>query len=226
MTSFLKNALTTFDNFGKSFNELNKTFDGLDFNKAFDDMIEQKDKLLERGKGWFGDFNDFIKEVKDTVKDVEIKVPYDKSKDTIEYSIDDNTITVKVKSNDGTYQNVVSTTIPDNADVNDMYNLYDDKKKVAIYRIPKKKKVISQDKLDKLTNSLKDKIDDSVDSLKDYYYKMINSLDEDDDTKAKLKDTADKAINEAVDEKVNKPKKAYLKQGRDKHGRFVAKIKN
>lgn len=226
MNSFLKNALTTFDNFGKSFNELNKTFDGLDFNKAFDDMIEQKDKLLERGKGWFGDFSDFIKEVKDTVKDVEIKVPYDKSKDTIEYSIDDNTITVKVKSNDGTYQNVVSTTIPDNAEIDKLSNYYDESKKVMIFNIPKKKKAIAQDKLDKLTNSLKDKVNDSVESLKDYYYQMINNLDEDDDTKAKLKTTADEAINEAVDKKVNQPKKAYLKQGRDKHGRFVAKIKN
>lgn len=200
MSKFLENALATFDKFGKTFDELDKAFD---FDKTIDGLMKEKDALFDRGKGWLGDFSNFVKEVHDNLSDLEVEVPYNIENDTLKYSIDNGVLTVEVKSHDGTRSNVVTTTIPNNAEIDKMTKNYDDNKKVITFVIPKKKDIKSM-KNDKIQNLIK-AYNDKEAELKKQFWTAIDKVEtETDTTEHKVKTS----------------------QPRDKKGRFAAKIKN
>ena len=109
MSKFFRNALATFDSFGKAFSELDKAItDFANENKAFNE-------LTTKGKDLFNDLGDFVKEVHETMSDLEVEVPYDKANDSLKFTTEGGVLAVEVTSNDGTRHNMVSTTIPKNA---------------------------------------------------------------------------------------------------------------
>ena len=206
MSKFFRNALATFDSFGKAFSELDKAItDFANENKAFNE-------LTTKGKDLFNDLGDFVKEVHETMSDLEVEVPYDKANDSLKFTTEGGVLAVEVTSNDGTRHNMVSTTIPKNAEVDKLTKSYDEKKKVLTFIIPKKKdiKAIKNEKVQKLIKSYEEKRDALRDQLKSDIEK-INADAE--------KGEEPVAVESSTTEKKAKPT-------RDSKGRFTAKVKN
>ena len=206
MSKFFRNALATFDSFGKAFSELDKAItDFANENKAFND-------LTTKGKDLFNDLGDFVKEVHETMSDLEVEVPYDKANDSLKFTTEGGELTVEVTSNDGTRHNMVSTTIPKNAEVDKLTKSYDDEKKVLTFIIPKKKdiKAIKNEKVQKLIKSYEEKRDALREQLKSDIEK-INAETE--------KEEKPIAVESSTTEDKAKPT-------RDSKGRFTARVKN
>ena len=206
MSKFFRNALATFDSFGKAFSELDKTVANfVNESKAFNE-------LTTRGKDFFNDLGDFVKEVHETMSDLEVEVPYDKATDSIKFTTEGGELTVEVTSNDGTRRNMVSTPIPKNAEVDKLTKSYDDEKKVLTFIIPKKKdiKAIKNEKVQKLIKSYEEKRNALRDQLKSDIEKINAEVE-----------NAKEPV--AVEPNTNKGKS---KPKRDSKGRFTAKVKN
>ena len=206
MSKFFRNALATFDSFGKAFSELDKAItDFANENKVFND-------LTTKGKDLFNDLGDFVKEVHETMSDLEVEVPYDKANDSLKFTTEGGELTVEVTSNDGTRHNMVSTTIPKNAEVDKLTKSYDDEKKVLTFIIPKKKdiKAIKNEKVQKLIKSYEEKRDALREQLKSDIEK-INAETE--------KEEKPIAVESSTTEDKAKPT-------RDSKGRFTARVKN
>ena len=206
MSKFFRNALATFDSCGKAFSDLDKTVANfVNESKAFNE-------LTTRGKDFFNDLGDFVKEVHETMSDLEVEVPYDKATDSIKFTTEGGELTVEVTSNDGTRRNMVSTTIPKNAEVDKLTKSYDDEKKVITFIIPKKKdiKAIKNEKVQKLIKSYEEKRNALRDQLKSDIEKI----------NAEIENTKESV---AVEPNTNKGKS---KPKRDSKGRFTAKVKN
>ena len=206
MSNFFRNALATFDSFGKAFSELDKTVANfVNENKAFNE-------LTTRGKDLFNDLGDFVKEVHETMSDLEVEVPYDKATDSVKFTTEGGELTVEVTSNDGTRHNMVSTTIPKNAEVDKLTKSYDDEKKVITFIIPKKKdiKAIKNEKVQKLIKSYEEKRNALRDQLKSDIEKINAEIE---NTKEPV------AVESDTNNGKSKPK-------RDSKGRFTAKVKN
>lgn len=206
MSKFFRNALATFDSFGKAFSEFDKVItDFANENKAFND-------LATKGKDLFNNLGGFVKEVHETMSDLEVEVPYDKANDSLKFTTEGGELTVEVTSNDGTRHNMVSTTIPKNAEVDKLTKSYDDEKKVLTFIIPKKKdiKAIKNEKVQKLIKSYEEKRDALRDQLKSDIEK-INAETE--------KGEEPVAVESPTTEKKAKPT-------RDSKGRFTAKVNN
>ena len=206
MSKFFRNALATFDSFGKAFSELDKTVANfVNESKAFNE-------LTTRGKDFFNDLGDFVKEVHETMSDLEVEVPYDKATDSVKFTTEGGELTVEVTSNDGTRHNMVSTTIPKNAEVDKLTKSYDDEKKVLTFIIPKKKdiKAIKNEKVQKLIKSYEEKRNALRDQLKSDIEKINAEIE---NTKEPV------AVESDTNNGKSKPK-------RDSKGRFTAKVKN
>lgn len=206
MSKFFRNALATFDSFGKAFSELDKAItDFANENKAFNE-------LTTKGKDLFNDLGNFVKEVHETMSDLEVEVPYDKANDSLKFTTEGGELTVEVTSNDGTRHNMVSTTIPKNAEVDKLTKSYDDEKKILTFIIPKKKdiKAIKNEKVQKLIKSYEEKRNALRDQLKSDIEKINAEIE---NTKEPV------AVESNTNNGKSKPK-------RDSKGRFTAKIKN
>lgn len=200
MSRFLKNALATFDSFGKALSEIDKTFTTFtNENKVFND-------IANRSKDLFSDFGSFIKEVHETMSDLKIEVPYNKETDTIQFTTEGGTFKVEVKSNDGSRQNSVSTTIPSNCEVDKLVQKYDENKKIIAFIIPKKKdiKEIKNEKIQKLIKAYEDTHNELRKQLKNEILK----------------------IKADAENKEKTPNEETKKPKRDAKGRFTAKVKN
>lgn len=206
MSKFFRNALATFDSFGKAFSEFDKAItDFANENKAFND-------LATKGKDLFNNLGGFVKEVHETMSDLEVEVPYDKANDSLKFTTEGGVLAVEVTSNDGTRHNMVSTTIPKNAEVDKLTKSYDEKKKILTFIIPKKKdiKAIKNEKVQKLIKSYEEKRDALREQLKSDIEK-INAETE--------KGEGPIAVEPPTTEKKAKPT-------RDSKGRFTAKVNN
>ena len=203
MSKFFRNALATFDSFGKAFSEIDKTVANF--------VNESKDfnELTTRAKDFFNDLGDFVKEVHETMSDLEVEVPYDKATDSVKFTTEGGELTVEVTSNDGTRHNMVSTTIPKNAEVDKLTKSYDEKKKVLTFIIPKKKdiKAIKNEKVQKLIKSYEEKRNALRDQLKSDIEKINAEAEKGEEPVAVEPDTNNGK---------SKPK-------RDSKGRFTAK---
>lgn len=203
MSKFFRNALATFDSFGKAFSEFDKAItDFANENKAFND-------LATKGKDLFNNLGGFVKEVHETMSDLEVEVPYDKANDSLKFTTEGGVLAVEVTSNDGTRHNMVSTTIPKNAEVDKLTKSYDEKKKVLTFIIPKKKdiKAIKNEKVQKLIKSYEEKRDALRDQLKSDIEKINAEAEKGEEPVAVEPDTNNGK---------SKPK-------RDSKGRFTAK---
>lgn len=207
MGKFFDNALATLNSFNKNFSDIDKMFDDFDADAAWGSLIRQKNELLKKGHDWFDNFGDFIKEVKDTVSDWEVQIPYNRETDDVQYTTDNGQLTVKVQSHDHTKSNTITATIPENAIINRLTKKYDDKNHVLYLIVPKKKdfRAIQNDKIQKLLSTYNEK-------------------------KAALKNEFEKQIDEVRNEKepVNDaPTTETVRSANtEKRGKFTAKVKN
>jgi hypothetical protein len=120
---------------------INDTFERIDFDSSMDYLISKRDSLLERSNSLLKDFGELLKQIKDSLTDFSVTVPFDEEDgETIEYSIDGNKLTVEVKFEDETSSKCNKTTvmIPENCDVSKVKKTINKVAKTATISIPKK----------------------------------------------------------------------------------------
>ena len=121
-------------------NDLSDSLESFDFDSQLQRLTERRDALIEKGNGLIKDLGDLLKQVKESMTDFSVTVPFDgESGETFEYKINENQLTVEVTFNDETSSRCSKTTviIPDNCDVNKLTHKVDKATKSLTITIPK-----------------------------------------------------------------------------------------
>ena len=56
---------------------INDTFEKIDFDSSMSFLAEKRDALMERGNSLLKEFGDLLKQVKDSLNDFSVTVPFD-----------------------------------------------------------------------------------------------------------------------------------------------------
>ena len=117
--------------------EADKFVNDFDFDKAFDDVVSKQRELVEQGKKWFDDFNQFIVDIQNKVKTYDFFVNYDEEKDmdpVIEYG-EDGSIKVTVISKDETCCEQVTRRFPIKVEKEHVIQRYDSDAKKLYFTV-------------------------------------------------------------------------------------------
>lgn len=120
---------------------INDTFEKIDFDSSMSFLAEKRDALMERGNSLLKEFGDLLKQVKDSLNDFSVTVPFDEELgETLEYSVDGDKLTIEVKFNDETSSrsNKTVVVIPANCDTSKVNKTINKVAKTAVISIPKK----------------------------------------------------------------------------------------
>jgi len=121
-------------------NDLSDSFESFDFDSQFESLLERRDALIEKGNGLIKDLGDLLKQVKESMTDFSVTVPFDgDSGEKFTYKIDENQLTVEVTFNDENSSRCSKTTvvIPDNCDVKKLAHSVNKTAKSLTITIPK-----------------------------------------------------------------------------------------
>jgi hypothetical protein len=119
---------------------VHEAIDSIDWDNQLKTFVSMKDSLVEKGNDFLKDFNELMKQVKETINDFEVSIPFDESEgEKFNYSIVDNKLVLEVKFKDNTSERLNRTTviIPDNCDVEKLTTRYNNVAKVMSVIIPK-----------------------------------------------------------------------------------------
>jgi hypothetical protein len=108
--------------------EAQRAIDNFDFDATVD-------SILEGGKSAFASFNDVMKNIKDTISDFKVIIPFNEKKEKYEYSVEDGVIKVTVKGKGSLRE--TSATIPSNCIIDKLSVFVDKKKGNLVITIPK-----------------------------------------------------------------------------------------
>jgi hypothetical protein len=120
--------------------DFNDTIQTLDWDNQMSYLRERRRELIERGNELLSDLSDYMKQVKESIKDFSVTVPCDtKNGEKLEYSIDGDTLTIEVKFEDEhtSKHNKMSVRIPKNSDVKNVKATFDKEACTATISIPK-----------------------------------------------------------------------------------------
>ena len=120
---------------------INDTFEKIDFDSSMSFLAEKRDALMERGNSLLKEFGDLLKQVKDSLNDFSVTVPFDEELgETLEYSVEGDKLTIEVKFNDETSSrsNKTVVVIPANCDTSKVNKTINKVAKTAVISIPKK----------------------------------------------------------------------------------------
>ena len=109
-------------------NEAQRAIDNFDFDATVN-------TLRERGNTLYGSLNDLMKNIKDSVSDFKVIVPFNEKKEKYEYSVEDGVIKVTVKGKGSLRE--TSATIPSNCIIDKLSVFVDKKKGNLVITIPK-----------------------------------------------------------------------------------------
>ena len=168
---FFLNTINAFGSMSKIFSDLGKTLN---------DFMVENQKMLEvtnKGKCLYNNIKKEIKDVYETMSDLKVRIPYDKDKDVISYTINDGLFKVEVVSKDASMKNTLSTTLPENINIDKMEEIYDEEMKVMTYIIPKIKdiKYIKNEKIRDAIADFKEKNESLKKQLKEKIETIKNS---------------------------------------------------
>lgn len=199
MDKFFLNTINAFGSMSKMFSDLDKTLN---------DFMVENQKMLQvtnKGKCLHNNIKKEIKDVYETMSDLKVKIPYDKDKDVISYTINDGLFKVEVVSKDASMKNTISTTLPENINIDKMEEKYDEEMKVMTYIIPKIKdiKYIKNEKIRDAIADFKEKNESLKKQLKEKIETIKNSdvLAEDKITNKVKK--GKKFVSKIIDSKFN-----------------------
>lgn len=153
MDKLFLDTINAFGSMGKAFADFDKSL------RTFVNDNEMFNDLTNKGKTLYDGFKTTIKDVYETMSDLKVRIPYDKENDVISYSIDDKVFTVEVTAKDSSKHNVITTSLPQNAENNKLAQKYDETKKVMEFIIPKTKDItsIKNEKIQKLISDFNTK---------------------------------------------------------------------
>ena len=103
-----------------------------DFGTMLDDMVE-------RGKNLRDEINEAFKDFKESITDFTASVPFDEANETVKWEINDDTLTISVKSNDGRKSSETTVTIPNGCVIENAQGVIDRKNGMFVVTIPKDK---------------------------------------------------------------------------------------
>ena len=121
-------------------NGISDSFESIDFDSQLDYLAERRDALLAKGNSLIKDLGDLFKQVKDSMTDFSVTVPFDEaSGEKYKYDIEDGqlTIVVSFKDETSTRSNTTSVAIPENCDLGKVSVSTDSKTKSLTITIPK-----------------------------------------------------------------------------------------
>ena len=145
MTDFKSKLLGLIDNGAsqaksliESFNDVVNSFD---MNAQIEYFNEKKKELINRGNELFGDFAELLKQVKESITDFSVTVPFDESiGEKISYEVKNGKLEIEVSYEDETQtrSNKTSVVIPTNCDLEQISFASNSTLKTATVTIPKK----------------------------------------------------------------------------------------
>jgi hypothetical protein len=147
--SIFKNALALLS-------EAQRAIDNFDFDATVDSIVEGS-------KNAFTGFNDIMKNIKDTISDLKVIVPFNEKKEKYEYSIEDGILKVTVRGKNSLRE--TSTTIPSNCIIDRLSVFVDKKKGNLIITIPKN--LAEDENLKKFKDTVSSKANDTASWIKD-----------------------------------------------------------
>jgi hypothetical protein len=145
MRNFKNTLLALIDNGASQAKSLiedfNDVVDSFDLNAQIDFFNDRKKELIKRGNELFGDFAELLKQVKESLTDFSVTVPFDESiGEKISYEVRNGKLEVEVSYADETQtrSNKTSVVIPTNCDLEQISFTSNSTLKTATVTIPKK----------------------------------------------------------------------------------------
>ena len=145
MKDFKSKLLGLIDNGASQAKSLIESFndvvDSFDMNAQIEYFNEKKKELIKRGNELFGDFAELLKQVKDSLTDFSVTVPFDESiGEKISYEVKNGKLEIEVSYADEsqTRSNKTSVVIPTNCDLEQISFTSNSTLKTATVTIPKK----------------------------------------------------------------------------------------
>ena len=145
MKDFKSKLLGLIDNGASQAKSLIESFndvvDSFDMNAQIDFFNEKKKELIKRGNELFGDFAELLKQVKESLTDFSVTVPFDESiGEKISYEVKDGKLEIEVSYADEsqTRSSKTSVVIPTNCDLEQVSFTSNSTLKTATVTIPKK----------------------------------------------------------------------------------------
>ena len=145
MKDFKNKLLGLIDNGASQAKSLIESFndvvDSFDMNAQIEYFNEKKKELIKRGNELFGDFAELLKQVKESLTDFSVTVPFDESiGEKISYEVKDGKLEIEVSYADEsqTRSNKTSVVIPTNCDLEQVSFTSNSTLKTATVTIPKK----------------------------------------------------------------------------------------
>jgi hypothetical protein len=145
MKDFRNKLLGLIDNGASQAKSLIESFndvvDSFDMNAQIEYFNEKKKELIKRGNELFGDFAELLKQVKESLTDFSVTVPFDESiGEKISYEVKDGKLEIEVSYADEsqTRSNKTSVVIPTNCDLEQVSFTSNSTLKTATVTIPKK----------------------------------------------------------------------------------------
>lgn len=119
--------------------EVNDTLSSIDWDEQWARFNERKEALVRRGNAWLDEFNEFVKQVRESVCDFKVTVPFDPNTEEYSYNINGEKLTIEVTFNSETTTRCSKTTvvIPDHCDVSRIQTEVNKVKKTLTITIPK-----------------------------------------------------------------------------------------
>ena len=145
MKDFKSKLLGLIDNGASQAKSLIESFndvvDSFDMNAQIEYFNEKKKELIKRGNELFGDFAELLKQVKESLTDFSVTVPFDESiGEKISYEVKDGKLEIEVSYADEsqTRNSKTSVVIPTNCDLEQISFTSNSTLKTATVTIPKK----------------------------------------------------------------------------------------
>ena len=145
MKDFKSKLLGLIDNGASQAKSLIESFndvvDSFDMNAQIEYFNEKKKELIKRGNELFGDFAELLKQVKESLTDFSVTVPFDESiGEKISYEVKNGKLEIEVSYSDETQtrSNKTSVVIPTNCDLEQVSFTSNSTLKTATVTIPKK----------------------------------------------------------------------------------------
>lgn len=176
--SLFKNTLARIFDSGREsalslLEDAQRTFESFDFDSTIGSIVE-------RGNSLCNTLSEFGKTIKDTVSDFKVIVPFDESKEELNYRVEGHTLFIRVNTKGGFRE--LTASIPNNAIIDKIRLHVNNKKNEAVIIIPKN--IAEDDGVKTLKDETLKKINTIVDSIME----TVSNITDKDDTDGTVED--------------------------------------
>lgn len=130
---------TTMNHTSSLLGAISRTLDETNAEEQFALMEAKANALFSKGSDLFSSMGGFLKQIRENANLFVVRAEYDESKETVDYDVKDNVLTVTISSSSKNSQTskVTTATIPEECDVTKMKVKVNQKKKLIAFIFPK-----------------------------------------------------------------------------------------